>query len=73
MTNDKILNWSKLKAFADDKIDLNEKLKLVFERIENKVGKGEDILVSSNFSFSRNVFKSLLIQGHYKSGLRVKE
>ena len=27
--NDKILDWSKLKAFADDKRNVNEKLKLV--------------------------------------------
>ena len=27
LPNDKILDWSKLKAFADDKINMNEKLK----------------------------------------------
>ena len=39
--NDKILDWSKLKAFAEDKIK-NEILKLVSERVENIVGKGEN-------------------------------
>ena len=29
LPNDKILDWSKLKAFADDKINITEKLKFV--------------------------------------------
>ena len=37
LPNDQILDWSRLKTFADDKINLNEKLKLVLERIENIV------------------------------------
>ena len=40
--NNKILGWSKLKAFADDKIHMTEKLKFVLERVENIVGKGEN-------------------------------
>ena len=40
--NGKIFDGSKLKAFADDKINLNEKLKLVLGRVENIVGKGEN-------------------------------
>ena len=40
--NDKILDWSKSKAFADDKINLVEKLNLVLEKVENIVGKGEN-------------------------------
>ena len=39
---DKILDWSKLKAFADDKINAAEKLKFVFGRVENIVRKGEN-------------------------------
>ena len=42
LPNDNILDWSKLKAFADDKIILNEKLEFVLEIIENIVGKGEN-------------------------------
>ena len=38
MTDEKILHWSKLKAFADDKIDVTEKLKFVLRRVENSVG-----------------------------------
>ena len=42
LPNDKILDWSRLKAFADDKLNLIEKLKFVLERAENIVGKGEN-------------------------------
>ena len=43
LTNDKILNQSKLKAFANDKINVAEKLKFVSGRVENIVGKGENV------------------------------
>ena len=41
LPNDKFLDWSKLKAFAHDKINVTEKLKFVFGQVEN-VGKGEN-------------------------------
>ena len=71
LPNHKILDWSKLKAFADNKINLNEELKLVLERIESIVGKGEN--ARSIFSFFHNVFKTRLIQDCYKWGLCGKE
>ena len=37
LPNNKILDWSKLKAFADDKINVTEKLKFLLERVENIV------------------------------------
>ena len=37
LSNDKILDRSKLKAFADNKKDVTEKLKFVLERVENIV------------------------------------
>ena len=37
----KILDWSKLKAFVDDKRKVTEKLKFLLGRVENTVGKGE--------------------------------
>ena len=40
LPNDKILDWSKLKAFADDKINVKEKFKFGLGRVENIVGKG---------------------------------
>ena len=61
LPNDKILDWSKLQAFADDKC--GKKIKFVVGRIGNIVGKGE-MLVTSFFSFSHNAFKRLLFQGH---------
>ena len=42
LPNDKILDWSKLKAFAVDKSNLTEKLKFVLGKVENIVGKGEN-------------------------------
>ena len=62
------------KELADDKINVTEKIKLVLGRVENIVGKGENAGYQHFFSFSHNVFKSLLFQGCKKSGLcgRVK-
>ena len=42
LPNNKFSDWSKLKAFADDKINVTEKLKFVFGQVENIVGKGEN-------------------------------
>ena len=50
-----ILDRSKLKASADEKINANEVLKIGFGRVENIVEK-EKMLVTSIFSFSHNVF-----------------
>ena len=37
-----MLNLSKLKAFADDNLNVYQTLKFVLERIENIFGKGEN-------------------------------
>ena len=37
LLNDKILDWSKLKAFADDKSKVTQNLKFVLGRVENIV------------------------------------
>ena len=42
LPNDKILNWSKLKAFADGKTIVNEKFKFCLGRVEKIVGKQEN-------------------------------
>ena len=42
LPDNKILDMSIFKAFADDKIILTQKLKFVLERVENIVGKGEN-------------------------------
>ena len=38
-TNYKILDWSKFKAFADDKINVAEMMIFLSDRVENIVGK----------------------------------
>ena len=62
LQHEKILDWSKLKAFADDVINVAEIMISFSDRVENIVGKGENV-VSSIFSFSNIVFKCLLFQG----------
>ena len=42
LPNDKILDLSKLKAFADGNLYVNHKLKFGLGRVENIVGKGEN-------------------------------
>ena len=42
MPNNKTVDWSKLTAFADVKINLTENLKFVMGRVENIVEKGEN-------------------------------
>ena len=52
---DKILDWSKMKDFTDNKIHVTEKLKFVLGRVENIVGKGENAGYH-HFIFSHKVF-----------------
>ena len=63
LPNHKILDWSKLKAFADNKINVTEKLKFVLKRVENILGKGENA-----GNLSQNVFKSFYT-GSLKVGI----
>ena len=42
LPNDKLFDWFRLKAFADDNINLNEKFKFRLGRVENIVGKREN-------------------------------
>ena len=42
LPNDKILDVTKLKAFADNKINVAQMMIPVFDRVENIVGKGEN-------------------------------
>ena len=55
----KFLDWSKLKAFADDKISAE----IFFGMGQKHCGKREKMLVTSIFSFFHNVFKRLPFQG----------
>ena len=62
LPNDKILDWSNLKAVADDTSNAAEKLKFVLGRVENIVGKGENA-GHQHFSFLHTVLKRLLCWG----------
>ena len=42
LPNDKFLDWFKLKASPYDKLNINQKLNFVLERVKNSVGKGEN-------------------------------
>ena len=42
LLNNKFLDWSILKAFADNKMNEAEILKYVLQKVENIVGKGEN-------------------------------
>ena len=41
LPDDKILDWSKLREFADDNFKFDENGSKVSKRVENTVGKGE--------------------------------
>ena len=42
LPNDNFLDWTKFKAFADDKSNVAKNLIFLFDRVENIVGKGEN-------------------------------
>ena len=42
LPNNKILDWSRLKAYADNNLNVHQKLNFVLGRVENIVGKGEN-------------------------------
>ena len=54
-SNVKVLNLTKLKAFADDIFNVTKMIISVFDRVEKIVGKGE-IALTSNFSFFPQCF-----------------
>ena len=56
-----ILDWSKLKAFADDKTIVTEKLKCVLGKLENIMGKGENTGYQHFLLFQHNAFKRLFL------------
>ena len=60
LANDKILDSSKLKAFANDKINVTEKLNFVFARIQNIVGKQENAGYQHFLLFSQVLFPKVV-------------
>ena len=64
LPNDKILDWSKLKEFTDDKIIMNKILKFGLGRVENIAGKGENAGYHHFLLFPTIFSKLLLIRAH---------
>ena len=73
LPNDKILDMTKLKAFADDKINVAQIMISVFDWVEDIVGQGENASNQHFLLFPQCFQKGLLSWGHYKSGLCGKE
>ena len=63
LTNDKILDWSKLRAFADNKIKSAKRMIFVFNRVDNIVRKGENAYFQHFLFFSQCSEKDFT-QGH---------
>ena len=59
LPDDKILEWSKLKAFVDDKLYAFRKMIFVFDRSETLWEK-EKMLLTRMFSLFNSVFQSCL-------------
>ena len=62
LTRGKISDWSKMRAFADDKVNAIEKLKFVLERVKNIVGKGENA-GNQHFLHFPQCFQQLSVSG----------
>ena len=75
LPNDKVLDWSILKAFAYDKISVPSNLKFVLGRVENIVGKGENAGYQ-HFLLFPQCFQNASFSGSLKVGIvwyRIKE
>ena len=72
LPNDKFLDWSKLKGFADDKINAAEKFEFVLQREENIVGKRRKCWLPAFSPFPTMFSKSCFFRV-VKSGLCGKE
>ena len=59
LPNDKISDMSKLKAYADDKRNATQKLKLILRRVENIVGKSRKYWLSAFSPFPTMFSKGL--------------
>ena len=69
LPNNKILDWSKFKAFADDKVNVGNKLKTIYWRVENIVRKGENAGYQHFILFPQCFQKSFLLEGSLKVGI----
>ena len=72
LQNIKILDWSILKAFADDKIKVLQMMIFVVNRLENIVGKVANASYQ-HFLLFPLYFQKTFYSGSFKSGLCGKE
>ena len=63
LLNNKILDWSKFKAFADDKLNVARIMISVSDRVENIVGKVRKCWLPAFSPFPTMFFKRLLSKG----------
>ena len=66
--NDNILDWSKLKEFADTNFKFDENGRK-FSKGWKTMKEKKKLLVTSHFSFSRSVFRRLVLQTRENQGL----
>ena len=66
LPSDKILDLSKFKAFADNKINVCKKLKAVYGSKENTVGKGENAAYQHFLCFPQCFQQSFLWGGGFR-------
>ena len=71
LSNDEFLNWFKLKAFADGKINITEKLEFVLGRVENMTEKGENA-GCQHFLLFTSCFQKTSSSGSLKVGIMCK-
>ena len=63
LPNDKFVDWSKLKAFADDKINVSEKLKFVVGWVEKHCGKRRKCWLPAFYPFPTMFLKDFFFKG----------
>ena len=68
LPNDNILDMTKLKAFADDKLKVVKMEIFIFDRVENTVGKGENA-VYKHFLLFPQCFPKPSCLGSLKVGI----
>ena len=68
LPNNKILDFSKFKAFADDKINVTQTLKLALGWVENIVGKGENAIYQ-HFLLFQQCFQKATFAGSIEIGI----
>ena len=68
LLNDKTIHRRNFKTFADDNLNVTEMAKLIFDRVENIVGKGENA-GRQHFLLFQQGFQKLTFEGSMKVGI----